>query len=142
MATDSTDKLAAKKPVWQPKAKIGLGHNNVWRAHVTGATGVADYAFVCKGPISADVVLQHAQQIVNAQSARAVTNGFADPELKVTHVEPIGRSDAQAGAWRPEGAKPIDLNRFVKAAPGTAPGGVERATGDVEPDDKGKGKGK
>jgi len=96
------------------------GNNNVWRVKLQGKGEPQPQTIELRGPVDIRVVKQHAQMMANAQSRRAVSRGFPDPEVKIVgEPEPIGTNNDPVGMYSPAGAQQIDLNRYANDAPTT-----------------------
>lgn len=105
-----------QRPAW-----MGGEHaNNLWRWWWADASGYTD-VIETRGPTTEAELRQHAEMILDAMRRNAIEAGHPDPGLHITDITPSGQDYVSPfGAFKPAGARPVDLERYGKPVRETA----------------------
>jgi hypothetical protein len=90
---------------------------NTWKVTIkSDIEGDEPQVITLKGTTSPIVARNHAELIADAQRRRVVDEYGEEhaPNFTVEKVEAVGEDNSPAGTFRPQGAKPIDLDKYVK----------------------------
>lgn len=102
---------------------------NKWTATIkSDVEGDEPQKLVLKGTNDPRIAQRAAERIAAAQANRVARKWGAEatPTMTVEPVKADGDDNSPPGAFKPAGAKPIDLNRFV--AGDTAPKRIKKNT--------------
>ncbi len=106
---ENTPSRSPERPAWLGGEKS----NNVWRWTWKTNDGYQE-TDVSRGPTTHNEMRDAAQLILDGMTRSAVASGADDPGLEIVSIEPAGKDGSPFGAFRPAGAKPMDVQKFDK----------------------------